>query len=376
MDKMKKICFVMSDLRRVGPTKQTLNIIRYSGVLWNSIVVTLFPEPADSCIEDYQKAGINVICLNLKRSNVFLHGKKKLAKIVKDNGVKLIHSYGVIPDSICQIVSAKQHIEHLITLRNCPIEDAPTRMNPVIGNLVAFFHLHTLRKANHIITCSKSLCDKMKKKYAWANSFEYIQNGVDTYAYSASSSELDEMKIDTFNGTRKFISVASMIPRKRTEDILEVFRERENKKFLLVCLGDGPLMEGYKKECKENSNILLLGKKKDTKSYYQWADVFISASESEGMPNSVLESIACGTPVIVSNIPQHLEVLNEVPGAGWVFELGNISSLNQVINNLTDEAIDHAKECCKKILSSKLTMEKMACLYKEKYEDILSQHKK
>jgi glycosyltransferase involved in cell wall biosynthesis len=39
--------------------------------------------------------------------------------------------------------------------------------------------------------------------------------------------------------------------------------------------------------------------------YYRLADVTVSIPSSDGTPMSVLESMACGTPVLVSNIPNY-----------------------------------------------------------------------
>ena len=41
------------------------------------------------------------------------------------------------------------------------------------------------------------------------------------------------------------------------------------------------------------------------------ADLFINFSDFEGMPNTVMEAMACGCPLLVSDIPAHREFLNE-----------------------------------------------------------------
>ncbi len=50
------------------------------------------------------------------------------------------------------------------------------------------------------------------------------------------------------------------------------------------------------------NNIVFLGIKEDLKQYYTIADAFLFLSKREGLPNVILESMACGTPVIARHI--------------------------------------------------------------------------
>ena len=53
--------------------------------------------------------------------------------------------------------------------------------------------------------------------------------------------------------------------------------------------------------------------------YYSAADALVLASEREGMPNVVLESLACGTPVIATRVGGIPEVVSH-PVAGRLIE--------------------------------------------------------
>jgi len=81
----------------------------------------------------------------------------------------------------------------------------------------------------------------------------------------------------------------------------------------LVC-GDGPdlvRIKAYVRDFGGEDKILLPGVVKNVWGLMKECDVFISVSHYEGLPNSVLEAMACGCPLVVSDIPAHREFLNE-----------------------------------------------------------------
>jgi glycosyltransferase involved in cell wall biosynthesis len=68
----------------------------------------------------------------------------------------------------------------------------------------------------------------------------------------------------------------------------------------------------------------------DLPRYYRSADLYISASHSDGTSISLLEAMACGCPVLVSDIPGNREWLQ--PGEnGWLFPDGDVQALGQAI---------------------------------------------
>jgi len=365
MDKI-KIAYVVSNLKRVGPSNQTLNIIKNSKYKDNSIVVTLFEEyEKDTMIDEYRKNDIKIICLKLNRISFILSGPQKLKKVLYENRINIIHSYGVKPDCLCQKVSKKTKIIHIITLRNYPKEDILTRMNYIKGRIALHNHLRALLNCENVICCSKTIYQKMSKDYP-NKIFSYIQNGVDIGKYKkvdvTTKRKLREKFKFDYNKSI-FISTGSFIPRKRIEETIKGFLKGNTNNDILLLLGDGSLFNDLKNKYEKDKNIIFYGKSSNVEELLQLSDYFISSSESEGLPNGVIEAIACGLPVLLSDIPQHKEILDELKEAGVCYSLGDIDKLANIIkkrNFVNNEDIN----------SSPFTMSNMSNRYVDYYEKI------
>lgn len=359
-----KIAYVVSDLKRVGPTNQTLNIIKNSKYKNESIVITLFSEPKDSMIDEYKSNDIKIECLNLSRITFILTGKSVLKNKLQEYGIELVHSYGVKPDCLCNKVCKSINIKHLITLRNYPKEDILTRMNFIKGKIALHNHLKALLDCKNVVCCSKTICDKMSKDYP-NHDFTYIQNGVDVDKYKKCNKIEKENLRKKYNidiNKKVFICTNSFIPRKRIDETIEGFINSKNDNSILLLLGNGMLFDNIKDKYSNNKNIIFIGKTDKVVDYLQLSDIFVSSSESEGLPNSVLEAIACNLPVILSDIPQHLEILDELD-VGVSYKLGDIKDLSecfsQELNNKSN------------IENSVFTMKNMSNKYMKYYERIL-----
>jgi glycosyltransferase involved in cell wall biosynthesis len=68
----------------------------------------------------------------------------------------------------------------------------------------------------------------------------------------------------------------------------------------------------------------------DLPRYYRSSDLYVSASLSDGTSISLLEALACGRPVLVSDIPCNREWIT--PGEqGWLFPSGDVESFAQIV---------------------------------------------
>lgn len=110
---------------------------------------------------------------------------------------------------------------------------------------------------------------------------------------------------------------------------------RENSRLRLLMLGNGPqasLVQGIFRAAGVLQSVHFAGqvRQEDLPEYYRAADLYISASHSDGSSISLLEAMACGRAVLVSDIPGNLEWVT--PGKqGWWFPCGDAEALAQGI---------------------------------------------
>jgi glycosyltransferase involved in cell wall biosynthesis len=99
----------------------------------------------------------------------------------------------------------------------------------------------------------------------------------------------------------------------------------------LILLGNGSQAAHIRKLIMENGldeRIFLPGqvKNNDLPGYYQACDLYLSASHSDGSSVSLMEALACGRPVLVSDIPGNKEWITNCR-EGWLFPDGDVAAL-------------------------------------------------
>lgn len=73
------------------------------------------------------------------------------------------------------------------------------------------------------------------------------------------------------------------------------------------------------------------------------ADLYVSTSHGEGLPVALLEAMACGCPVVVSDIPPHREIVEGIEGVPLVAH-GDIEGFRDAINLMRDLGVRQRRE--------------------------------
>jgi glycosyltransferase involved in cell wall biosynthesis len=99
-----------------------------------------------------------------------------------------------------------------------------------------------------------------------------------------------------------------------------------------VLFGEGSLKSKIVSkagECSFGKRLRVMGFNARLWSWMKRSNAFVSVSLYEGNPNTVLEAVACGTPVILSDIPSHREILDD--DSAYFVSLGAASKIAETI---------------------------------------------
>ena len=330
-----KILYVFGDMSGGGHNLQAFKTIYYSGAADNCVVVSL-SDGDDKTIENkLGELGLSVIYLNMNKFRLSA-AVKELRRIAAENNCAIAHSNGLKSDLMCSLAFGKSDTVHIITLHNYLKEDAFLRMSSSKAKIAVSVQKRVLNRCGHIIACSKTLCSKMLADNPKLR-ITAIQNGVDIANFVKGDKSALRKQHGVGEDKIIIISTGRMVPIKRIIETAEAFLNAGlPEKYELWMVGSGECFEEYKNRFSGEEKIRFLGRRSDIADLLSMADVFVSSSESEGLPLAVLEAVSAGLPVYLSDIPQHLEITGEYPDAGKTYTLGNTDELARLFRGTED----------------------------------------
>jgi glycosyltransferase involved in cell wall biosynthesis len=178
--------------------------------------------------------------------------------------------------------------------------------------------------------------------------------------------------------TRLILSVARWDPGKNVSVLLSACRLLSRAEPTIVALcGTGAetaRMADELKKCRGNVQIRGLGYVSNIWAWMKRADVLVSVSEFEGRPNAVLEGMACGCPLVVSDIPAHREFLDE-SCAVFVNPHDPVSVASGVEECVSNTSAARLRSAAARERVKAWSIDHMITAYESLYADLLARRK-
>lgn len=366
---MIKLLYLVPSLKKVGPTNQLYYMIQsLDRNIFDVSIITFSKKYNDDEYKKFMNLNINIIQLNMSSIYGILFGFIKIKNIVKKINPDIIHTHLFRADLIAafflsnykriatargELTTGKHYIEEL---------------GFTIGIIYTKLHTIALRKIDQVVSISKAVSNDLNENNI--NNI-LINNGVDLDKYKQSSIKIKEQFRDKLNikkDRKIFITVGSLIERKRPNILIKAFVNANISNTTLLVLGTGVMHDELINQYNHYENIVFLGFKKNVLDYLMLSDYFISVSSAEGLPNSVLEAASCGLPCILSNIQPHIEIIKIKDKDDFLVTLDNKNDLESKIKNIIDKDYNKLSNITRinieKRFDSKLMSDNYQILYK------------
>lgn len=234
---------------------------------------------------------------------MFLSVLPKVLRIYREFNFDVIDAHFVYPDGLAALLLGRWFKKPVVvSARGSDINQYKDLY------LIRTLLTRTLLGVDHVIAVSHALKDTVVQLGVPAAHISVIPNGIDLAKFSPVSRPEARAKLKLPAG-HLMLSIGNLTKNKgmhllvRALDIM--VHQQHRTDLRLVIIGAGPCrqeLEGLVGLLNLHEHVLLVTPvpHHELATWYSAADVFCLASEREGLPNVVLESLACGTPVVAT----------------------------------------------------------------------------
>lgn len=252
----------------------------------------------------------------------------------------LLDAHFVWPDGVAIALLAKRiGIPYVITLRGKIYEciKVPSQRRQCS---------EALKGAAAVISVSGPMAEEASRLGVADERIRVIPNGVDKKLLHVRDKKECRRRLGLPQGDRILVTVAHLGHRKGHHEVIQALKGLpEDVKLVIVggaAQGGTPeILEEAASKGGVRDRLILPGRQKyeDIPLYFSAGDASVLASYREGCPNAVLESLACGTPVVASDVGAVRDILPE-PNAGRIVPPRQVEPLRQAILEVVNRSWD------------------------------------
>ncbi|MGA8148708.1 MAG: glycosyltransferase family 4 protein [Gallionellaceae bacterium] len=259
------------------------------------------------------------------------HAMRKTLRKILEQGFDfdLIDAHYFYPDGVAAcILATSMGKPFVVTARGTDINLIPKHAVPKKWILWA------AEKSHAMISVCQALRDEMVAMGMQADKITSLRNGVDLKFFKPDDREKIRTRLNITG--RTLLSAGYLIERKGHHLIIEALPSLPGVRLFIA--GEGEMAAQLNKLASDKGvadRVTFLGAldRESVRSYMVAADALVLASSREGMANVLLESIACGTPVVATPLWGTPEVV-AMPEAGVLTKDRSVAGIVEGVNRL------------------------------------------
>lgn len=268
---------------------------------------------------------------------LYLAAKSKVKKLIESGfDFDLIDAHYFYPDGVAAVMLAKTFNKPVaITGRGTDLNLIPQYAIPAKQIRWA------ANNASAMITVASALIDYLENLGIDRKKVVTLRNGVDLEKFRPADNRGELRKKLGIHG-KTILSAGFLVERKGHYLIVDALKQLPGISLLIAGSGeDQEKLEAQVESSGLIDRVKFLGRlpQEKLREYYQAVDALILASSREGWANVLLESMACGTPVVATAIDGTPEVV-KAPEAGVLILERNSQSIAESINKLFENYPD------------------------------------
>jgi len=303
-----KILHLITDLDTGGAETMLYRLLSKSSPAYENVVISMTDKGIIG--SRVESLGIKVHALNTRKGIPDLFAFSKLLRILRKEKPQVLQTWLYHADLFGLLAAKIARIKIIAWNIRCSCVD--TRKYSLGKRLILKLLIKLSNLPTVVIANAKAGMDVHKKIGYRARRWEIINNGFDIDFFNPKFLKKNELK-KKFFGDANFTLIGSVARFDELKDhknllrAIKVFVDKyaaaDNVKFALVGSGtnDNPFLQGLIKTMGTESKVMTLGERNDIPDIMSSSDIYCSSSSSEGFPNTIGESMACGVPCVATD---------------------------------------------------------------------------
>ena len=325
-------------------------------------LLAAFDHGAD-LLQQAARRGLPTLALPCKR-RLDLHCIEALRahlRQARENGARVLHCHDYKSVVYGAIAGAGLGLKRVATMHGWVPGDAKVRLYHAL-------ELRFLRGFERVCAVSEAIAVQLAEAGLRERRLKRVDNGIDLERFRARDPEPRAGKV------LRIGTAARLSPEKGLEYLVLAVAECRalGVEVQLDIHGDGELRESLQALIDRvglSDRVRLAGNCDALEHFYPQLDAFVLPSLTEGMPLTVLEALACGTPVIASAVGSIPDVLRGLPDCRTVTP-GNATALADALV-LRRPRVAARRELRQRV-ADRYSLTRMADAYERVYDEALA----